>query len=240
MTGDLDLSKRQLVRTAGLTVVGGLVAATGGAILPANAEGAKPGARAADEITPPEDLMREHGVLDRVMLVYEAGLHKFAANQDFDPYVLLDGAQMVKDFVEDYHERAEEKELFPRFRRANKLTDLVDVLFRQHEAGRMLTRTIMQTAPGSRKDGDDRRKLTGAMQAFIRMYRPHAAREDTELFPKLRGIVSANEFDAIAEQFEHEERERFGEDGFEKMVDRVARLERMIGINDLNQFTPPG
>jgi len=240
MTDNFDVSKRQLVRTAGLTMAGGLVAATGGGlILPANAQGAKPGARTEDEITPPEDLMREHGVLDRVMLVYEAGLHKLGANEDFDPYVLLDGAQVVKDFIEDYHERAEEKELFPRFRRANQLTDLVDVLFRQHEAGRMLTRTIMQTAPGSRKDGDDRHKLTAAVQAFIRMYRPHAAREDTELFPKLRDLVSANEFDAIAEQFERDEYQRFGEDGFEKMVDRVARLERMIGINDLNQFTPP-
>jgi hypothetical protein len=56
---------------------------------------------------------------------------------------------------------------------------------------------------------------------------------------RLRALVSANEFDAIAEQFEKDERERFGEDGFEKMVDRVARLERMVGINDLNQYTPP-
>jgi len=239
MTADLALSKRQLLRETGLTMVGGFVVATGGLVLPASAEGAKPGARAEDEITPPEDLMREHGVLDRVLLIYEAGLHGFGANEDFDPFVLLDGAQVVKEFIEDYHERAEEKELFPRFRRANKLTDLIDVLFRQHEAGRMLTRTIMQTAPGSRKDGDDRRKLTVAIQAFIRMYRPHAAREDTELFPRLRELVSANEFDGIAEQFERDERERFGQDGFEKVVDRVARLERMIGINDLNQFTPP-
>jgi hemerythrin-like domain-containing protein len=239
MTADPAFSKRHLLRTTGLTMVGGLVAATSGLILPASAEDAKPGARAEDEITPPEDLMREHGVLDRVLLIYEAGLHKFGANEDFDPFVLLDGGQVVKEFIEDYHERAEEKELFPRFRRANKLTDLIDVLFRQHEAGRMLTGTIMRTAPGSRKDGDDRRKLIVSMQAFIRMYRPHAAREDTELFPRLRELVSANEFDAIAEQFEHDERQRFGQDGFEKVVDRVARLERMIGINDLNQFTPP-
>jgi hemerythrin-like domain-containing protein len=237
--GDLDLSKRRLIWTAGVTMVSGVVAAAGGLVLPANAEGAKPGARAIDEITPPEDLMREHGVLDRVLLIYEAGLRKFGANEDFDTFVLLDSAQVVKDFIEDYHERAEEKELFPRFRRANQLTDLVDLLFRQHEAGRMLPSIILQTAPGSRKDGDDRHKLTGAVEAFIRMYRPHAAREDTDLFPKLRSLVSANEFDAIAEQFEHDERARFGEDGFGKMVDRVARLERMVGVNDLSQFTPP-
>jgi hemerythrin-like domain-containing protein len=69
------------------------------------------------------------------------------------------------------------------------------------------------------------------------MYRPHAAREDTDLFPKLRGLVSANEYDSIAEQFERDEKQNFGEDGFEKMVDRVAQIERMIGINDLNKFT---
>src|SRR5215471_19307609 len=238
MTADVDRSKRHLVQTAGLTMVGGLVAGTG-LILPANAqEGAKIGARTKDEITLPEDLMREHGVLDRVLLVYEACLGKFAANEDFDNFVLLDGAQVVKDFIEDFHERAEEKELFPRFTAANKLTDLVHVLDRQHNAGRMLTRTILQAAPRSRKDGDDRRKVIDAVQAFIRMYRPHAAREDTELFPGLRALVSANEFDSLAEQFEKDERERFGEDGFAKMVDRVARLERMVGINDLDQYTP--
>jgi len=30
----------------------------------------------------------------------------------------------------------------------------------------------------------------------------------------------------------------FGEDGFEKMAQRVAKLEQAMGINDLNQFTP--
>ena len=127
MTADLAFSKRQLLRTTGLTMVGGFVA-TAGLVLPASGEGAKPGARTEDEITPPEDLMREHGVLDRVLLIYEAGLHKFGTNEDFDPFVLLDGAQVVKEFIEDYHERAEEKELFPRFRRANKLTDLIEAI----------------------------------------------------------------------------------------------------------------
>jgi hemerythrin-like domain-containing protein len=70
------------------------------------------------------------------------------------------------------------------------------------------------------------------------MYRPHAAREDTDLFPKLRELVSANEYDAMAEDFEKQERAKFGEDGFEKMVDHVAQIERMIGINDLSKFTP--
>jgi len=69
------------------------------------------------------------------------------------------------------------------------------------------------------------------------MYRPHEAREDTELFPKLRGIVSAHEYAAMAEDFEREEHRRFGEDGFAMMVERVTRLEQGIGINDLARVT---
>jgi hypothetical protein len=70
------------------------------------------------------------------------------------------------------------------------------------------------------------------------MYRPHAAREDTELFPLLRGIVSPHEYDAMAEDFERKEHQLFGADGFEMMVQHVAGLEQSIGINDLAQFTP--
>jgi hemerythrin-like domain-containing protein len=69
---------------------------------------------------------------------------------------------------------------------------------------------------------------------------PHAAREDTDLFPHLKDVVSSHEYDAMAEDFEKEEHRGFGEDGFEKMVARVAEIERKIGIHDLAQFTPRG
>ena len=70
------------------------------------------------------------------------------------------------------------------------------------------------------------------------MYRPHAAREDTDLFPQLGKLVSTHEYDAMAEDFENEEHKKFGEDGFEKMAARVAQIEQSMGIHDLKQFTP--
>lgn len=70
------------------------------------------------------------------------------------------------------------------------------------------------------------------------MYRPHAAREDTVLFPKLRDIVSGHEFDAIGEEMEKREHEHLGEDGFEKAVAQMAELEKEVGLYDLTQFTP--
>jgi hypothetical protein len=58
------------------------------------------------------------------------------------------------------------------------------------------------------------------------------------LFPAFRKIVSRHEFDSLSEEFEKKENELFGEDGFEKMGDRVTSIEKRLGIYDLGQFTP--
>jgi hypothetical protein len=76
------------------------------------------------------------------------------------------------------------------------------------------------------------------MEQFIRMYRPHEAREDTVLFPAFHKIVTPHEYDALGEMFEKREHQLFDEDGFERMVDKVSSLEKVLGINDLSQFTP--
>jgi hemerythrin-like domain-containing protein len=193
-----------------------------------------------EEVTPPEDLMREHGVLDRVLLLYEASIRKLSSNEDFDPSLIKQSAEVIRDFINNYHEKSEEEHVFPRFKRVGKMNGLVDTLLRQHEAGRKVTETILRLAPTSRNNADERKQLVGSMQSFITMYRPHAAREDTDLFPKLKDVVSSSEYDAMAEEFEKKEHELFGEDGFEKMTARVAQLEQQMGIHDLNQFTPKG
>ena len=42
----------------------------------------------------------------------------------------------------------------------------------------------------------------------------------------------------LGEQFEKEEDRLFGDEGFEKTVDKVAGIEKQLGIYDLAQFTP--
>jgi len=90
----------------------------------------------------------------------------------------------------------------------------------------------------SLKDSQSAGRLRDLLQHFVRMYEPHEAREDTVLFPALRSVVSKHEFAALGEDFEKKEHQLFGEEGFEKMVDRVATIEKSLGIYDLAQFTP--
>jgi hemerythrin-like domain-containing protein len=192
-----------------------------------------------EEVSPPEDLMREHGILKRVLLVYDEAIRRIDTKQDLAPEAVRDAAAIIRTFIEDYHEKLEEDYLFPRFEKAGRLTDLTTVLRAQHQAGRRLTDEITRSATLQRlKDPQSAAAVKQAMQQFVRMYEPHEAREDTVLFPALRTVVSKHEFGGLGEDFEKKEHQLFGEEGFEKMVDRVAAIEKALGIYDLAQFTP--
>jgi hemerythrin-like domain-containing protein len=229
------LNRRVFLRSG--IILGG--AALVGAEVLRGAEKEKQGEEKEIEVGPPEDLMREHGVLKRVLLIYGEALRRLDAKQDFPPDALADAARIIRSFVEDYHEKLEEDFLFPRFEKANQLVDLVKVLRVQHQAGRGVTDITLRFANSqSVKNDSERAQLIASMQQFIRMYNAHEAREDTVLFPAFRKIVSPHEFDSLGEDFEKKEDEFFGEDGFEKVVDKVAGIEKRFGIYDLAQFTP--
>src|SRR4051812_5940085 len=66
------------------------------------------------EVTPGEDLMQEHGVLERILLVYDEVVRRIARAEAFDPALLTNAAGIVRRFVEDYHEKTEEQFVFPR------------------------------------------------------------------------------------------------------------------------------
>jgi hemerythrin-like domain-containing protein len=234
------MAERSMDRRRFMTAAG---VAGSGLVLP-SVSLAQRGGRAAtqqeeEDVAPPEDLMREHGVLNRILLIYDEAVRRIDAKQDVSPDAIRSGADIIRTFIEEYHEKLEEDYLFPRFEKANKLAELTKVLRAQHEAGRRVTQRISQLATvQTLKNRASAASLKDALRQFTRMYRPHEAREDTVLFPALRQIVSKSEFDALGEEFEKKEHALFGEDGFEKVVERVAGIERTLGIYDLAQFTP--
>lgn len=190
-------------------------------------------------VTAPEDLMKEHGVLNRCLLIYEEGMRRIQAKQEVTPEVFLHTAELVRTFVEEYHEKNEEKYIFPEFEKAKKLVDLVATLKTQHVAGRKVTAEILRLAqPSQFRAEGNRAQLITACQSFIRMYRPHEAREDTVLFPALRTILTPKQVMALGDRMEEDEHKVLGEEGFERSVEKVEKIEIQLGINDLKQFTP--
>jgi hemerythrin-like domain-containing protein len=190
-------------------------------------------------VTAPEDLMKEHGVLNRCLLIYEEGMRRLQARQEIEPEVFQQTADLVRRFVEQYHEKNEETYIFPVFKKAGKLTDLVDVLLAQHKAGRAVTARILDLSkPDAFRKAENQQAIVDACHSFIRMYRPHEAGEDTVLFPGLRTILKPKEVLDLGDRMEEDEHKVLGNEGFEKAVDQVAGIEKRLGIYDLKQFTP--
>ena len=215
------------------------VLGSGAWVLPAIASGAEESEKKGPEITPVEDLMQEHGVLRRILLVYRGCLRRLDLNETLSPNVITDAATIIRSFIENYHERSEEEYVFPRFGEHGELVDLSVLLKSQHEAGRVLTdRILTLAATGDLALPDRKQEMILKVTAFIHMYEPHAAREDTVLFPAFRGLVKPEEYDTLGDRFEERELELLGANGFEGTVKRIADIEKGLDIFNLAKFTP--
>jgi hemerythrin-like domain-containing protein len=199
-----------------------------------------------EDVGPAEDLMREHGVLSRLLLVDEECARRIGdPGVDASAGTLLEAlrgtSELAKRFVHDYHENLEEREVFPRLERAGREVALVGVLRAQHAAGRKATDRIRALVEKEfPREAKEREELAAQLAAFARMYRPHEAREDTVLFPAFHGMFDSRDWDRLGEMFEAREHEVLGRDGFERAVEQVAGFERALGIHDLAKFTATG
>lgn len=191
------------------------------------------------EIPFTEDLMREHGILNRVLLIYEEIIRRIDAHENFSISTLNNAIIIIKSFIEDYHEKLEEQYIFSLFEKHRKEVRLVKTLKNQHIKGREVTAQLIKIVNGQEPlNQKNKRLLKNLLQKFIRMYRPHEAREDTVLFPQVRSLISQKEFERLSEIFEDTEHQLFGEHGFETMVEKVTEIEKELGIYQLEQFTP--
>jgi hemerythrin-like domain-containing protein len=192
----------------------------------------------AEESSPMEDLMREHGVVERILLIYQRILEKAITGQEIDVTAINQASRMIEEFVSDHHEKEEEEYVFPKFREANYIVDIVDTLEHQHDVSRELNRQVMDlSSKGADISQEDLVRLLDRCGMFINMYLPHISRENTIVFPTFFDIVSREYVQEVREKMEDEEEQVLGETGFRGFVGRVAELEKRVGCYELSQYT---
>src|SRR5438477_12735269 len=98
-----DASRRRLV--AGLSGIV-LVAGSAGAALAAKKEPKAPPPPPEKKVGAIEELMRQHGVLRRVLLVYRQSAAQLRGGGKLDPKLLRQAAQLFRDFGENFPSRS--------------------------------------------------------------------------------------------------------------------------------------
>src|SRR3954453_15134664 len=90
---DVSRPMRRAVISAGAA---GLMMINGGVALAASDD---------EGVTAPEDLMKEHGVLNRCLLIYEGAIRRIETKEEIGPEVFQHTGTLVRRFVEEYHEK---------------------------------------------------------------------------------------------------------------------------------------
>jgi hemerythrin-like domain-containing protein len=195
------------------------------------------------EVSPTEDLMREHGVLHRILLIYNDSL-KYLKRQKVNNqiniyFIIYDTASIAHEFIEGYHQKLEEQYVFPRFLQNVQYIKLINTLLNQHKAAYNLTENILYfSSIKNMKYFENSLQLIPLLESYISMYDPHSAREDTVIFPAFHELVTEEKFKELGERFEEIEEQKFGKDGFKHIVNEVSQIEKILGIYNLAQFTP--
>ena len=193
-------------------------------------------------VTATEDLMREHGVLRRILLVYREAAQRIAQNPgSVDPKPLYQAAQLFTYFGEQYHEKAVEEPLvFPVVRKAGgPAAAYVDTLIKQHDRGRDVTGYILSVLRKGKVQIGDAPSLTGALNAMDLMYENHTAREDTVVFPAFKAALSPTQYQDMSEKFEDIEHKLVSRPDYEAALKQITAIEQTLGFADLAQFTAP-
>jgi hemerythrin-like domain-containing protein len=232
-----DSTRREILRDGGLVFT---TAAVG--LLSANAWGQQGEELPEPEVTATEDMMREHGVIRRALLVYSQLVDKLRQSpSSVDVAALHKTAQLFRTFGEDYHERMlEEQHIFPIVRKMKgEAAKYPDILIAQHQRGREITDYTLAVTNAPKVSVNHGEPLARVLEGFVRMYENHAAREDTIVFPAWKTNFSNKQLDELSDQFEDIEHKMFGKDGFEDAEKTISGVEATFGFADISQFTPP-
>ena len=201
------------------------------------------------KVTPVEDLSQEHGLLNRILLIYEELIYRIDEGMTIDPNIPLMSAQIIRSFIEDYHEKNEETYIFPVVQKCPQFRQLVQILLEQHQIGRVYTDKIIKLSDqlldyikeGKRvsKNGISRilDELASYLYKFVHMYRAHESREDTVIFRAFHELTPDKEYMNLGDIMESIEQEKFGEDDYDNILREVEMMEKRLGIHNLSTYS---
>src|SRR5437667_11943013 len=166
---DTANTRRQFLRISALAGPGLALTACGHQVAQDKTKETKNQDEEGAEVTATEDLMREHGVLRRALLIYAEIVPKLRRDpSSIAPEALQKTAKLFRAFGEDYHEKKlEETYIFPAIVQAGgPAASLPDILVVQHNRGREITDYIISLTNGA-KLASNAASLASVLESFV-------------------------------------------------------------------------
>jgi len=184
-----------------------------------------------EAVSPTETMMQEHGILERIIMVLERAMGRMRAGLLPDYEAIAGAAVLIREYIQDFHEKNEERHIFPKVYSRPGMADFVKTLRRQHEQGRPIIDEILRAT--RHRNGTPHEVLAGRLRGFTDLYRPHKAWEDTVLFPAYRMAATQDEALKLGDFLEKMEHHRFGQPALLHFLGQTEALEKSVGIAGL-------
>jgi hemerythrin-like domain-containing protein len=157
-----------------------------------------------------EDLSHEHELIRRMISVMEALSAELRAGTPGIGGDLKEAIRFVRGFADKCHHGKEEKLFFPLIASKNQTVANmpVRILTSEHDAGRTLIKELEDALTAFEAgDAAASARAAQALTLYTRMLRKHIDKEESIVFPLARTLISGEEADLLAEQFEAVEEE---------------------------------
>ncbi len=176
---------------------------------------------------PTEVLMQEHRAIERLLAVLESACDDLEQGAPVPPQVFADALEFVRVFADQCHHGKEEETLFPLLESHDVPRDggPLGTMLGEHDQGRAYVRAMGEALgrfdqPGAKED------FIENARSYSELLHAHIAKEDDVLFPMADMLLSDQEQDALARQFERVEDERIGPREHARMEALLESLER--------------
>jgi hemerythrin-like domain-containing protein len=184
--------------------------------------------------SPTEKLLQEHGILRRILLVYEEFLGQLEHAEEHPSFsALIDTTTLLQGYVQGYHEVIEETYVFPIVEKIPSMQSLVSTLRKQHVLARQMSTDVIVSARMV-----DLKRLTTTLDALILLYQAHTAWEDTDLTIAYRSILSREGSNHLIETFNRVELDLFGPGAEADVLVQITEIERAFDIHGPAEFEP--
>lgn len=155
-------------------------------------------------------LMHEHRLIERVIEVMRQQAAMIGEVGRTDPAIIDSTTDFLLSYADACHHGKEEQLLFPALKDKpldEKAAQVMAELIEEHEQVRHLTHGLAETNRAYR-NGDERalEDIASALRELTRVYPAHVEKENRYFFREAVKYLSAEEREAMAEQFEEFDR----------------------------------
>ncbi len=174
-----------------------------------------------------EILRKEHATILHMLEVTTEVTNRLDRGQKVAPQTLADILDFFHTFADRCHHGKEEDLLFPLLEPKGlpRQAGPVGVMLHEHEAGRGLLRQLADGADDYRQDKPEAgQQWAAAARGYVALLRQHIIKENDILFRMAEEVLSAQEQQQLATQFDRVETEKLGVGTHERLHQMMARL----------------